>query len=314
MKSVSIVIPTKNGGAIFEEVLWGIRGQKFGGEVELVVVDSGSTDGTVNKAAEYGARVLEIPPKEFNHGATRNYGIGNSKGDFIVLMTQDAVPADERWLENLVDTFDNDERIAGVYARQIPRQDADVLTKRNLNDWVTGRSVYSVQEIKDRESFEKMEPKQRYLACVFDNVCSAIRRKAWKEVPFRRNDFGEDIEWAKRALLAGWKIAYQPNSAVVHSHNRSVAYEYGRTYMCHRKLYELFELQTVPSRAELLKIIYRTVKADLRYIGENKRSVTEMIKMSLKVPLLVSASFLAQYRGVKDEKLSTEAPKRKGSD
>lgn len=310
MTTVSIIIPTKNGGAIFEEVLWGIKGQKFDGEVELVVVDSGSADGTVKKASGYGARVLEIPPGEFNHGLTRNYGIENSKGDFIVLMTQDAVPADERWLKSLVDTFGNDERIAGVYARQIPRQDADVLTKRNLNNWVTGRSVYSVQEIKDRESFERMAPMEKYLVCVFDNVCSAVRRKAWKEVPFRRNDFGEDIEWAKRALLSGWKIAYQPNSAVVHSHARSVAYEYGRTYMCHRKLFELFGLRTVPTRADLLKSIYYTVRADLRYIGENERSMAESLKLALKVPFLISVSFFGQYRGAKDEKLSAGVKKK----
>lgn len=310
MKSVSIVIPAKNGGAIFEEVLWGIKGQKFEGEVELLVVDSGSTDGTVKKAAEYGSRILEISPGEFNHGATRNYGIKNSKGDFIVLMTQDAVPADEFWLKNLVDTFDNDERIAGVYARQIPRQDADVLTKRNLNDWLTGRSVYSVQEIKDLEDFEKMPPMEKYLTCVFDNVCSAVRRKAWEKVPFKRNDFGEDIEWAKRALLSGWKISYQPKAAVVHSHNRSVAYEYGRTYMCHRKLYELFKFQAVPSRAHLLNSIYYTVRADLKYVSKNEHNFTERLKLSLKIPLLTSSSFLAQYRGAKDEKLSAGVKKK----
>lgn len=310
MKKISIVIPTKNGGAVFEEVLWGIRGQKFEGEVELVVVDSGSTDGTVKKAGEYGARIIEIPPGEFNHGLTRNYGIEKSKGDFIVLLTQDAVPADERWLENLVDTFDNDGRIAGVYARQVPRQDADVLTRRNLNNLVTGRSVYSVQEIKDREGFERMTPTEKYLTCVFDNVCSAVRRKAWEEVPFRRNDFGEDIEWAKRALLSGWKIAYQPNSAVVHSHSRSVAYEYARTYMCHRKLYELFGLRTVPSKAEFLKSVYHAVRADIRYVAENERGMTERLKMILKLPILSSASFLAQYRGAKDERLSTGVKKK----
>ncbi|MBI5468714.1 MAG: glycosyltransferase [Deltaproteobacteria bacterium] len=310
MKSVSIVIPTKNGGAIFEEVLWGIKGQRFEGEVELLVVDSGSTDGTVKKAGEYGSRILEIPPGEFNHGTTRNYGIKNSKGDFIVLMTQDAVPADEWWLKNLVDTFDNDERIAGVYARQIPRQDADALTKRNLNGWLTGRSVYSVQEIKDREGFEKMPPMEKYLTCVFDNVCSAVRRKAWKEVPFNYNDFGEDIEWAKRALLSGWKIAYQPKAAVVHSHNRSVVYEYGRTYMCHRKLYELFNLQTVPSRAGLLRNMFFGSISELKYVLRNERGITKKVGLSLKVPLLVSASLFGQYRGAKDEKLSAGVKKK----
>ncbi|MBI5586985.1 MAG: glycosyltransferase family 2 protein [Deltaproteobacteria bacterium] len=310
MKSVSIIIPTKNGGMLFEEVLQGIRGQRFEGEVELIAVDSGSTDGTVKKAGEYGARVLEIPPGEFNHGLTRNYGIENSKGDFIVLMTQDAVPADESWLKNLVDTFDNDERIAGVYARQIPRDDADVLTKRNLNGWLTGRNAYSVQEIKDRESLEKMPPMEKYLTCVFDNVCSAVRRKAWEKVPFKHNDFGEDIEWAKRALQTGWKIAYQPKAAVVHSHNRSVAYEYRRTYMCHRKLYELFNLRTVPSRADLLRNMFFGSISDLRYVFKNERSVTGKLGLSMKIPLLVSASVLAQYRGAKDEKLSTGVKKK----
>ena len=200
MTTVSIIIPTKNGGAVFEEVLWGIRGQKFAGEVELVVVDSGSTDGTVKKAAEYGARVLEIPPGEFNHGLTRNYGIENSKGDFIVLMTQDAVPANEQWLKNLVDTFDKDERIAGVYARQIPRPDVDIITKRNFDNWLSTKNEFKIQEIKGAEYFERLTPVEKYYICIFDNVCSAIRRKTWEQIPFPKSYFAEDVEWARQGF------------------------------------------------------------------------------------------------------------------
>lgn len=298
---VSIIIPTKNGGSLFEEVLRGIRGQRFEGNVELLIVDSGSTDNTVVLAKKYGARVLEIPPKEFNHGLTRNYGIENSSGEIIVLITQDAVPEGPLWLKSLVDTFYLDEKIAGVYARQIPRPDADALTKRNLNSWLTGGTEYRVQEIRSREEFKRLSPVERYFSCVFDNVCSALRRTAWKEFPFRKNDFGEDIEWAKRVLLGKWKIAYQPKAAVVHSHSRSFAYEFKRTYMCHRKLYELFDLRALSSISTLMKSAIYEIKRDVTYVLKHEHGISKKFAMASKVPFIDFAVAYAQYLGAKDE-------------
>lgn len=298
---VSILIPTKNAGAEFNQVLAALAKQKANFAFELLIVDSGSTDETLNLAGQYGAHIIQIPPHEFNHGLTRNYGIQNCRGEIVVLMTQDALPSGEYWLQTLVDSFTED-KIAGVYAKQIPRPEADVLTKRNLERWLTGRNEYSAQEIKNSEDYDGLTPWEKYRLCVFDNVCSAVRKKVWEQIPFLGNDFGEDIEWAQRALKAGWQIVYQPKAAVIHSHNRSLVYEYKRTYMCHRKLYQLFGLHTIPSLFYLGGSIIVRSFSDLKYVLTNEPDIKKKLKLCLKIPFLALVGSLGQYRGAKDEK------------
>lgn len=300
---VSILIPTRNAGSLFEAVLNSIRNQEYEEAIDLLIVDSGSNDETLKIAKKYDARILEIPAHEFNHGLTRNYGIQKCYGDIVVLMTQDAVPQGKLWVKGIVDTFEN-ERIAGVYVKQIPRENADVLTKRNLQNWLTGRDTFSLSEIKCLKEFAELTPAEKSHLCVFDDVCSAIRRKAWEQIPFRRTDFGEDIDWAKTVLQSGWLIAFQPKAAVVHSHDRSLVYLYKRTYMTHRKLYELFQLETIPSVLQLLHSIIAGTIRDLRYVLIHEPDIKKKVKLSLRVPFLLTASNLGQYSGARDEKKS----------
>ncbi|HVX86819.1 MAG TPA: glycosyltransferase [Phycisphaerae bacterium] len=300
--NVSIVIPTLNGGPLFQEVLARLRSQRYPHPVELLVIDSGSTDGTVAHAKAAGARVLEIPRREFDHGLTRNRGIQETAGDVVLLMTQDAVPADDQLLGKLVAAFE-DHRVAGAFARQIPRPDADALVTRNIRNWIAGSDTARVSEIVDPAAYQRLRPMQKYLFCVFDNVCSAVRRSVWRDIPFHQNAFGEDIEWAKRALEAGWKILYEPGAAVVHSHDRPIAYEYKRTYMCHQALYRLFGLQTMPARRYLPRALVRGIIGDLAYALRHQPGLGRKLSLAAKVPFLAWYSALGQYRGARDARL-----------
>jgi len=116
---LSIVIPTKNGGPLFRKVVEALEHQTIWRTTELIVVDSGSTDGTPDVACSHGARVSKIAPEDFNHGTTRDYGISLANGDIVVLMVQDAVPNDSKLLETILKRF-SDPELAGVYVRQIP--------------------------------------------------------------------------------------------------------------------------------------------------------------------------------------------------
>src|SRR5438046_288120 len=131
---VSILIPTLNAGPRFEEVLGKIRAQEGDFERELIVVDSGSTDGTVELAHRYGAMVHQIERHEFNHGATRNLGVSLARGEYVVLTVQDAVPQDGRWLAAMVEELEGDERVAGVYSRQVPHPEASAFTRVLVNN------------------------------------------------------------------------------------------------------------------------------------------------------------------------------------
>lgn len=303
-KYCSIVIPTKNGGSLFTRALEGLQKQRIWGSAELIVIDSGSTDGTIDAARNAGAKVIEIQPEDFNHGATRDYGISLASCEVVVLMVQDAVPNDSNLLEAILQTF-NDSEVAGVYVRQIPQPDADLLTKRNLNNWLTGRDEPEIRQIKSKEWYDALPPMEKYFFCNFDNVCSAIRKSVWQTNKFGQIDFGEDIDWAERVLKSGKKIVYQPDVMVVHSHDRPLSYEYKRTYICHRKLFRQFRLHLVPSLRGVLRAWFYSTFHDAQYVSHQEAPLAEKFMLWTKIPFLNFISAIAQYRAVRDESAGT---------
>ena len=120
---ISVIIPVRNGGEDLRRCLDAIRSQRVDDEVEIVVVDSSSTDGSAELARHYGARVEVIPVEEFNHGATRNLGAELASGETLVFTSQDAAALGDDWLTKLVAPL-GEERVAGVYGRQLPNPEA----------------------------------------------------------------------------------------------------------------------------------------------------------------------------------------------
>jgi 2-polyprenyl-3-methyl-5-hydroxy-6-metoxy-1,4-benzoquinol methylase/glycosyltransferase involved in cell wall biosynthesis len=297
----TLLIPTKNGGPLFKRVVAGLQRQTIWPRVEFIVIDSGSTDDTIATAEAAGAKVISIPPAEFNHGATRDRAIATASCEKIVLTVQDAIPAHEKVLEDLIAPLD-DATVAGCYARQIPQPDADFITKRNLNAWLTGRDQKEVRSLKDAATYDAMSPMEKYLFSNFDNVCSVIRKSVWETHKFGRINFGEDIDWAERALKSGHKIVYEPAAAVVHSHDRPIAYEYKRTYVCHRKLYSQFGLHVVSTPWRIPAAWFHTAMADMCYVVKVKAAWTEKMKLLGKIPVLVALQVIGQYQGARDEK------------
>jgi rhamnosyltransferase len=296
----SVVIPTKNGGELFAKVLDALTKQTLWDRTELIVIDSGSKDDTVAMAKKAGAKVFAIEPHEFNHGATRDFGISQTSSEYIILTVQDAIPDDTNMLQTLLSALE-DTAVAGVYARQIPQPDADVLTRRNLNGWLTGRTQSETRFVPYDGWYEALPPMEKYLFCNFDNVCSAIKKSVWQLECFGKINFGEDIDWAQRVLRRGYKIVYEAQTAVVHSHNRPLSYEYKRTYVCHRKLYVMFGLHLVPTLKGIWRSWLYASGKDMLYILHNENQVPQKIHMLCKAPILNLLGVLAQYRAVQDE-------------
>jgi rhamnosyltransferase len=218
---ISVLIPVKNGGSDLARCLEGIARQKVDDEVEVVVVDSGSTDGSADLARRLGAQVHEIAAEEFVHGATRNLAARLSRGDVLVFTTQDAVPADELWLSQLVAALEGED-VAGAYGRQLPHEDATP-PERFFLDFMYGPEA-RVQRLSGLEelSFEQT---------LFSNVNSAITRRIWETHPFEDDvTMSEDQEWSRRMLLAGHAIVYEPRAAVRHSHTYSLRGAFRRFY------------------------------------------------------------------------------------
>lgn len=211
---ISIVIPVKNGGADLVRCLEAIARQRIDEPVEVVVVDSGSHDGSPERARAFGAEVHVIGADEFHHGRTRNLGAKLSSGDTLVFTSQDACAVDDLWLAQLTAPLHKDDSVAGVYGRQLPHEDATPPERYFLN-FLYGPDT-RVQRLRDGDelSFE---------ATLFSNVNSTMPRDVWERFPFAEDIvMSEDQEWSRRVLRAGKSIAYEPRAAVHHSHTYSV--------------------------------------------------------------------------------------------
>lgn len=219
---LSVVMPVKNGGADLERCLHEIRRQRIAEDVEIIVVDSGSTDGSVATAHRHDATVLEIPPDTFTHGGSRNLGAARAQGDVLVFISQDAYPVADDWLALLAEPLRRDETVAGVYGRQL------------AHDGASPPEVYFLDFLygpHPRIQSARGEAEVSMDTTLFSNVNAAIRRKLWEEFPFSTDIvMSEDQEWSRSAILAGHSLVYEPRAAVRHSHNYTIVEAFRRFF------------------------------------------------------------------------------------
>jgi rhamnosyltransferase len=243
-------MPTLNAGPLLDEVLAAIVAQRDPGFDELVAVDSGSTDGTVERLQRAGFRVDAIRKSDFDHGRTRDRGIAQTTGDVVVLMVQDATAQGSDWLGKMVAPF-ADASVAGVWCRQVPRAKCQPVLKRRILGWPGWGDGVTVKRLPEGKQLTDLPPFEQLMSCAFDNVASAIRRTAWQRFPLGPRRFGEDVWFGKRVIAAGLSLAHQGGAAVVHSHDRSAWAEGKRTFCDHRNLRALFGLVGIPTREAL---------------------------------------------------------------
>ncbi|MCP5046204.1 MAG: glycosyltransferase family 2 protein [bacterium] len=206
--AVTIVIPAKNEGDRIGKCLEAIHNQETTYPIEIVVIDSGSTDNTPDIVRQYpDVRLKEIPAQEFGHGKTRNLGAEMASGDVMVFLNADAVPVGNNWLAPLVHRLMEDDTIAGVFSRQLPNSDCYLYMARDL-----------LASMPPTPSLRTRTHALEYM--IFSTVSCAIPRKIREQFPFDDHILiAEDQQWGKKVLEAGYKIAYEPASRVYHSHN-----------------------------------------------------------------------------------------------
>lgn len=297
--SASVVIPTLNPGREIRDVLEALSRQEPSPPSEILVIDSGSTDGSIDGLREKRVRVIEIPKSSFNHGLTRAFGVHEARSKIVAFLTQDAVPADGAWLRSLVSCFD-DPMVAGAYSRQIPRENAPPFARFRLEDYAATSRLRREQSMFVGEDFEALGPVERLGRIRFDNVSSAVRRDAALRIPFQKVPFGEDLDWGKRVLLAGYKIIYEPSSVVVHSHDRSLWYEFKRVYSDHRELRRLVGLAAYPTISGALWAAIRLLPRLIRYVAEDPRlDARDRLYWWGKAAPFAFSQILAQHWGLR---------------
>jgi rhamnosyltransferase len=250
-------------------------------------------------------RLIEIPNTEFNHGLTRNRAVREARGGIVALLTQDAEPLDEHWLERLVANF-ADPKVAGAYCHQLPRPDCNPFQRDRLRGWTKESGAPVVKELPDASRLEAMHPFDRYRLIAFDDVASCVRKSVMETIPFEKRQFGEDIAWAKQAVLAGWKIVNDPGAVVIHSHNSPVLYEFRRVFLDHQNIHDLVGLHTIPRWWMVPLFSVKALFHLTPVVWRDERSVGGKLWWTLKTPLYAFTQNLAQYLGAKSVRWKRE--------
>ncbi len=273
--TVSVAIPVRDGGSLLERTLAALARQTTAHE--LLVCDSGSRDQSVALARDYGARVLQIAPREFSHGGTRNLLMSEARGAHVALLSQDAEPAGERWLEELLGGFALAEDVGLVFGPYAPRPGASPAVARELQGWFASLAPDG------RPRVERLDERERSLGAgelvrqndwelvgrrgFFTDANACIARSAWQRAPFRQVPYAEDRLLALDLLRKGYAKAYVPAAAVLHSHDYTPAQQLRRAFDEWRGLREVYgwrqpagprrlarELRGAPSRHNVLRL------------------------------------------------------------
>jgi GT2 family glycosyltransferase len=239
-RRVTVAIPIRDGGELLARTFAALARQTVAHE--LLVCDSGSHDGSVAVALDHGARVLEIAPGDFSHGGTRNLLMTEATGAHVALLTQDAEPADERWLERLLAGFELSEDVALVYGPYRPRADASVAVRGELEGWFASLSLDGGPRLDRLQEHERMLPASELIGRrgFFTDADACVARAAWERVPFREVPYAEDRVLAIEMLRAGYAKAYMPDAAVLHSHDYTPLQELRRCFDEWRGLREVY--------------------------------------------------------------------------
>jgi len=218
---ISIVIRAYNEERYLKRLLEGISQQTVK-DVEIILVDSGSTDGTIAIAESFGAKIVHIPSAEFTFGRSLNFGVREATREFIVIASAHVYPVYPDWLETMLRPF-QDESVALAYGKQCGYEGSKYSEHQIFQQWYP-----------DASSMD-----QATAFC--NNANAAIRKSLWEQHPYDETLTGlEDLEWGKWAKGQGYKIAYVAEAEIVHIHNetpRGVYNRYRREAMALRRIY-----------------------------------------------------------------------------
>lgn len=219
--TISVIIPICNAGEPLAALIRSLRNQTLPPR-EILIVDSSSQDGAADLARRAGCDVEVIPRSQFGHGRTRNRAAARARGEILVFMSQDAMPADDRFLSALTEPL-RDGRAAAAYARQVAPTDASpsevFLRQANYADSSHVRTAADVKTMGIR-------------ALMLSNVASAVRREAFEAAGGFADDviMNEDMLLCADLLASGLSVAYQAEAVVTHGHSYSLKDSFGRYF------------------------------------------------------------------------------------
>jgi rhamnosyltransferase len=287
LQSVSLIVRCFNEEAHIGRLLTGAVRQNRPPD-EIVVVDSGSTDRTLDVASKFDVKVVSIAPESFSFGHALNVGIAASTAEIMIIASAHVYPVFDTWIEKLVAPF-VDEQVALTYGRQQTPFDGRFSEQRLLSQWFPAQSTH----------------RQRHPFC--NNANAAIRRSAWERRPYDEQLTGlEDLDWAKYVMETGRSIAYIAEAPVVHVHDESFAQvfnRYRREAIAHKDIYNDQEM----GMATAIRLAAINVLGDYREALRTHRFRDSIVD----IPRFRAAQFLGTYRGFAQSGPVTDALKRR---
>lgn len=228
LPNLSLILLTLNGGPVLADTLAAIAAQERSTpagtlpEVEIVAIDSGSTDDTLATLARHGLTPHTIAPADFSHGGTRNLGARLAHGDWLIYLSQDAVPAHPRWLANLTRHL-LDSQVAAAFGRQLPPPSVGPIETYFLEQTYPPAGF--------RHAPTTADAPHSIRRIFFSNVNAVIRKAVWAQCPFPENlIMSEDQAFARAALAAGYTLVYDPEAGVYHGHRYSLGQLFRRNF------------------------------------------------------------------------------------
>lgn len=299
----SVLIPVKNGGALLGEVLDAVLAQQAPWPFEVIVVDSGSSDGSLELVRQKGVRVVAIPAEEFGHGRTRNLLASMASGEFLVFITQDAKPASEQWLVEMVHGCDCEPGVAGAFGPHRAHPGARHVTHCELNQHFAGfGDKLSVVRLEDRERFAS-DPGYRQWLHFFSSNNSCIRRSVWESLPLPEVAFAEDQTWALKAIEAGYAKAFVPGAVVYHSHDFGVWETLQRNFDEARSFNLYFGYRIQDSVPRAFRSAVHLARRDLAWLRAANLRGWRLIKNAGYMACIELARIVGQYLGTRHDRL-----------
>jgi glycosyltransferase involved in cell wall biosynthesis len=227
--SVSIVIPTLNAGLEFPLLLRKLHTQQGFRELEIVIVDSGSQDGTVEIARAAGCNVIEIPPTDFSHSYARNTGADAATGDYLLFMVQDAYPIGDCWIYGMLSYLleHADEKLAAASCAEYSRSDSDIMYDSIVNTHYRFLGCLDYDRIGDYQGDDHVS--LRSFGQLSDVSC-LISSEVFTRYHYR-GDYAEDLDLGIRLIKDNYRVAMLASVKVIHSHNRSSHYYLKRSFV-----------------------------------------------------------------------------------
>ncbi|HNC88935.1 MAG TPA: glycosyltransferase family 2 protein [Anaerolineales bacterium] len=309
---ISIIIRAYNEEKYIGRLLEGIKQQTIQ-DVDVILVDSGSTDSTVAIAESYGTRIVRIRPEEFTFGRSLNFGVKEAKREFIVMASAHVYPVYPDWLETLLRPF-QDEKVALTYGKQRGYEGSKYSEHQIFHQWYPDDS----------------NADQTTAFC--NNANAAIRKSLWLQHPYDEMLTGlEDLEWAKWAKGQGYKIAYAAEAEIIHIHNetpRGVYNRYRREAMALRKIYPEAHFNFY----DFLRLTTTNILSDLWHAARERvllKNISSIFwfrymqfhgtrmghrETSLVTPQLRETFYYARERKMKDERKRDVEPIRYNSE